>query len=125
MSARSWTLVIPRAAEWLNANSRKHHAQEAKAIAEWRRAAGWLARAAKLPHLHRAHIEATLHFGDKRRRDTANYHPTVKAIVDGLVDHGLLDDDSHEYLIGPHLFMGEPGKPRVVLTIREVKGSGG
>jgi len=121
MSERSWSLTIPQAAKWLNANDTTQARFRAAAIREWRKAAHWAAKAERLPHLHRAHIIATLHFTDRRRRDSGNYYPTLKAIVDGLVDHGLLDDDSHQYLIGPDVRMGEPMTPsRVQLYIREV-----
>ena len=117
---RSWSLTVPRADDWLNANRRDHYMQHAAKVRAWRDAAHWIARAEKLPKVRKAQIIATLHFGDRRRRDAHNYYPTLKAIVDGLVDHGLLPDDSHQYLIGPDIRMGEPGTPRVQLYIREV-----
>lgn len=120
MIERSWSLTVPRAADWLNANTRTRSLHQAAAIREWRQAAHWAAKAEKLPRLHKAQIIATLHFGDRRRRDCHNYYPTLKAIVDGLVDYGLLPDDSHQYLIGPDIRMGEPMTPRVQLYIREV-----
>nr|DAX45680.1 MAG TPA: Endodeoxyribonuclease RusA [Caudoviricetes sp.] len=40
------------------------------------------------------------------RYDPGNYYPTAKAILDGIVDTGILPDDSHEYLDGPHLHHG-------------------
>nr|DAR31111.1 MAG TPA: Endodeoxyribonuclease RusA [Caudoviricetes sp.] len=40
------------------------------------------------------------------RYDPGNYYPTAKAILDGIVDDGILADDSHEYLDGPHLHHG-------------------
>lgn len=40
------------------------------------------------------------------RYDPGNYYPTAKAILDGVVDAGILPDDSHEYLDGPHLHHG-------------------
>ncbi len=72
-----------------------------------------------LPKLRRAHILAELRFGDNRRRDPHNYYPTLKAIVDGLVDYGLLPDDSHEYLIGPDVRYGPivKGLGEIALTI--------
>jgi crossover junction endodeoxyribonuclease RusA len=85
------------------------------------------ARFAKLPRLAKAHILAELRFPNRIRRDAHNYYPTLKAIVDGLVDYGLLPDDSTEYLDGPDIRLGAPvPQPRyghggeVVLTIREV-----
>lgn len=36
-----------------------------------------------------------------------NFYPTAKAIVDGLVEYGLLPDDSNQYLEGPFLTAGK------------------
>lgn len=114
-------MTVPRADDWLNANQRLHFMRHAAAVANWRQAAHWAAKAEKLPRLRKAQIIATLHFGDRRRRDPANYHPTLKPIIDGLVDYGLLPDDDHQHLIGPDIRMGEPGVPRVQLYIRELR----
>ena len=104
----SWQLAMPAPCRFLSANHRHHWALEAQLVKEWREAAHWHAKRAKLPHLAACHIEATLRFPDRRRRDAGNYAPTLKAVVDGLVDYGLLPDDRHELLTGPDLRIGEP-----------------
>lgn len=121
MSARSWTVTIPAPTVWLNANRGLHWTQRAVAVKVWRDAAHVYAKQAKLPRLDRIHIGAVLFFPDRRKRDAHNYYPTLKACVDGLVDYGLIVDDSTEYLDGPDIRMGDPkpGRNRVVLTIRE------
>lgn len=126
MSARSWTLTIPAPAPWLNANDRGHWSKRSGLTRVWRETAQILARQQRLPGLGKVCIEAVLSFPDKRRRDAHNYYPTLKAIVDGLVDHGLIPDDSAQYLIGPDIRVGEPVRAKkygpsgvVVLTIRE------
>jgi crossover junction endodeoxyribonuclease RusA len=129
MSTRSWTLTIPAPVAWLNANDRHDRRRGSPLTKQWRDAAHLYARSAKLPHLGKAHITATLRFRDRRRRDPHNYYPTIKAVIDGLVDYGLLADDSSEYLVGPDVRLGEvlptvarrPYLPsgQVVLTIRE------
>lgn len=130
MADRQWTLDIPAPGRWINANGRTDRRQLAPVVRLWRDAGRTHARAAKLPTIGRAHILAVLHFTDARRRDPHNFYPTLKAVVDGLVDHGLLVDDSSQYLDGPDIRMGEPilkGRNRVyappgrlVLTIREL-----
>jgi hypothetical protein len=125
-TGRVWHLVIPAPAKWLNANDRYKRRPD-KEIREWRAAGMVYARQAKLPPLARAHIVAELRFCDRIRRDEHNFYPTVKALIDGLVDHGLLPDDSHHYLIGPDLRHGEPVPKRpgriqgeIALTVWEV-----
>lgn len=121
----SWTLRIQAPAPFINANQRQHRLAIRGNIKLWRDAAHIYAKAARLPSLQRAHITATLHFPTKRQRDVHNWMPTIKAIVDGLVDYGLLPDDSDDYLVGPDLRPGEPitrqqGRIGAVeLTIRE------
>lgn len=128
---RRWTLTIDAPARWLNANDRRHRLAAARDVREWRQAAGWHARAARLPRgLAAVHVLAVLRMPDRRRRDPANFHPTVKAVVDGLVDYGLIPDDNPTHLDGPDIRVGDPlpvSRPgayrlpgRLVLTITEV-----
>ena len=44
---------------------------------------------------------------DRRRRDRHNLAPTVKAMMDGLIDAGLLPDDADRYLDGPHTLIAD------------------
>lgn len=115
-----YTVVVPVTVGWLNANQRGHWAKRHSLIADWRVRAGWAAKAAKMPALWRAYLQAELRFRDRRRRDPANWHPTVKACVDGLVDVGVLPDDSAKHLLGPDLRLGPAvavGRGAVLLHI--------
>lgn len=126
---RTYTIVVyppvagPVRKAWLNANDRIHWSLKAKLTKGWRRNA-WHSTMSAAPFpqaMDRAHIVATLHFGDNRRRDVGNYAPTVKAVVDGIVDSGLLWDDNDKHLIGPDLRRGDAsGEPRIVLTVTEL-----
>lgn len=60
-----------------------------------------LARARRVPAMRRAQITAWVAWPDRRRRDVHNLMPTLKALVDGLVDAGVLPDDSDRHLVGP------------------------
>ena len=51
------------------------------------------------------------------RYDPGNYYPTAKAILDGIVDAGVMTDDSYEYLDGPHLHHGGIDKENPRLEI--------
>lgn len=124
---RTWTLTIPAPATWLNANQRVDLRRQTPDRRAWRDAGHVYARQAKLPKLGRAHILAELRFADARNRDVHNLYPTIKAIVDGLIDFGLLPDDSHHYLVGPDLRYGTRADKRpggvsgeVVLTITDL-----
>lgn len=57
----------------------------------------------RCPSLERARLVAWVRFPDGRRRDLHNYMPTLKALVDGLVDAGLLPDDDARHLQGPDM----------------------
>jgi hypothetical protein len=44
---------------------------------------------------------------NRRRSDVGNLYPTAKAVVDGLVDYGLIEDDDDTRLIGPDMRRGQ------------------
>lgn len=103
-----WKLEIPAPCDWINANQREHWRTRAEKTAQWRGSARTFAVQAKLPkRLDHVRIVALLHFRDNRDRDAHNFAGTLKAIVDGLVDYGLIKDDSTEFLTGPDIRIGE------------------
>lgn len=108
---RSWRLELPAEINLINANDRMHPARRAGFIKVIRKAAWAMARHDKIPALQRAHIFYVVHPDTKeRRRDPGNWSPSAKASVDGLVDAGVLPDDSKEHLLGPDPRMGTPVK---------------
>ena len=91
----------------LSANGREHWRKAAAkkaALRAWGEAV-WLK--AGRPTLTAADLVVTITWPDRRRRDAANLHPTLKALIDGMVSprlgDGLLADDSDAYLTGPDL----------------------
>lgn len=70
-------------------------------IRELREQACAIAKLQRAPKLERARLVVTVSLPDRRRRDLHNFTPTIKAIVDGLVDAGLLPDDDATHLSGP------------------------
>lgn len=59
-----------------------------------------------------------------RRRDPANWYPSFKALLDGLVDQGVLQDDDHTRLVGPDMRIGEVAAgSRLALHIRDLGSS--
>ena len=106
---------------WLNSNDRDHWRVTSPIRADWRRLAAVAAAEAGLPTgLGRVHITALVVKERAGAYDAMNFYPTAKAIVDGLIDHGMCQDDSNEFVEGPFLMEGGKGAPGLVLNIREV-----
>jgi hypothetical protein len=118
---RTWTVTIPTIVEFINLNQRHHWAEKARLTRAWRNAAKLFAERADLPKgLERVHITAHIIKTTSRQYDVHNLLPTLKAAVDGLVDYGLIPDDSNEYLVGPDLRQGGKGTPGIIITITEL-----
>jgi len=93
----TWTLILPLTRP-LSLNDRTHYMVKAKQVSSLRRAVHVLARAQNIPHLEKAHV--TLHYQprDKRRRDSDSLVATLKPAIDGIVDAGVIPDDTPEYV---------------------------
>lgn len=96
--------------QWITANQRLFWRVRSVRTKEWRKAAHDQAKAQQLPHIEKAAVVAEMRFADARRRDPANWAPTAKAIVDGLVDAGVFTDDNYRYVTGPDMRIGPVGK---------------
>lgn len=110
----------------LNANQRPHWTEARRLARYWRLLSATETRSAinrrTWAPLAAADITCTVTFPpDRRRRDPANWAPTAKALIDGLVDAGLLPDDDHTHVTGPdmRLDQGEPAI-RLEITARQV-----
>lgn len=119
-----WQLTLPgNRPQMLTANGRVHWRVRAARTRYWRSIALLHARSLLATgtwhRLDQARIEIRLDWPDQRRRDPANWAPTAKAIVDGLVDAGLIPDDDHRHLIGPDLRRGL-GPHAIHLTITDL-----
>jgi hypothetical protein len=101
---------------------------------EWQALAAAAALVARLPRgqVTVARFDAVLRFSRVVRRDTTNWHPTVKVVIDSLTKGtkthpgwGFLPDDSPRFLHCedcPHLRIGTPfeaapGRPLGVLEL--------
>jgi hypothetical protein len=119
MPGRQFRVALPPRLTLLNANQRLHHHKRAEITRVLRRAA-WAA-SRTVPPLERVHIIGVLHPEDRQRRDPANWYPSFKACVDGLVDQGVLADDDHTRVVGPDMRMGHMVEgARLVLHIRDL-----
>ena len=83
----------------LNMNDRTHWRKRAVQVKKWRLFA-YLACPYRpgQPSVPPCFVQITLPVRDNRRRDPMNYVPTVKAIVDGLVDAGVWPDDDSTWV---------------------------
>lgn len=137
MSARHFLLTIqaPKDAKgkalWLRANG-GHGNRYARAalIKLWRESAAWQARIDRTPQiLHPVHITATIHLDTKPSHwDAANWGPTAKACVDGLVLHtkhggaDVLRGDCNCWVTGPDMRAGDYwADAALVLTFQEIE----
>lgn len=88
----------------MSMNDRMHHMKRARITAEWRQAAYvWTLNAVSRAGLKRpqppSRVRIVFGVADPwRRRDPHNLAPTVKAIVDGMVDAKLWPDDTPQYV---------------------------
>jgi crossover junction endodeoxyribonuclease RusA len=86
------TVTLPRASV-LSSNDRHHWRSAAKIAADLRQV-GALASRGITPVTGPVDVVVTVSYPDRRRRDAPNLWPTVKPLIDGMVDAGVLPDDS-------------------------------
>jgi crossover junction endodeoxyribonuclease RusA len=120
---RTWTLDLPYRTPPLSLNgARGNHYARARTVKQVRRLAGFLAQQARIPPLRRCSIE--LHYAptDRRRRDPHNLVATLKPIEDGIVDAGVVPDDTAEYVPPSTPVIDPPtGKAgRMYVVVREL-----
>lgn len=82
----------------LNANDRQHWAPRAAVTKQLRAMAAHMARGQHVD-ADQASLRICVGWPDNRRRDVANIAPTIKALIDGCIDGGLLPDDSDKHIV--------------------------
>lgn len=83
----------------LNMNQRLHWAKKNRISRAIRRDTALLARHTRLPRTcAHATIRLVYYPPDKRTRDADNLTATLKPVCDGLVDYGLVVDDTPAYM---------------------------
>ena len=112
---------IPAPCNFINSNQRLHRMAQAKLTKTWRQASATAATGTK-PFTNQVRIIAHIHKPRGGRYDPGNLYPTAKAILDGIVDAGILTDDDHVHVIGPDMRHGGKGQPRIIIEITEFKG---
>ena len=82
----------------LNRERSLHRYQRAALVDEWRTHAAWIATSDRTArNLGRVTVTVDV-FQRGPLQDTANAYPCVKAILDGLVDAGVIEDDTGEHV---------------------------
>lgn len=100
------TFNIPR--DLLLTSNQRHHWTKRSRATKTLRAMGYhITKQARLKPMQRARLIVTVAWPNRRRRDVSNLAPTIKALVDGSVDAGILIDDNDKYLVGPDLRVAE------------------
>lgn len=89
-AARPWSV---------NAAHNMHHQERSRHAKEWRGAFTILAWEAKIPHLDQVAVTVQSTFKGRQSRDVASEVLAAKAAIDGIVDAGVLLDDTPEHLI--------------------------
>lgn len=120
---KTWTVKLPPGTPLLNVNKiRGHWSKNFATVRNLRRAANLLASNQRIPkNLRKVHIRGIYCPPDHRRRDSSNWFPTLKACVDGLVDAGVIHDDSDKYVVFDGIHAGEVVKKgQFILEITEV-----
>lgn len=96
----SWTMKMSWTKPPLSLNQRLHHHAKGRVTKEIREETFLRAKFHKLPkgceRVRVTLIYRPIDLG--RRRDAINLTPTLKAIEDGLVDYGLVPDDTPQYI---------------------------
>lgn len=118
---RTAEFTIPAPCAWINSNQRTHRMAQAALTKEWRRAGDDAINPAWQPFEGPVHITAWITKKRGGRYDPNNLWPTIKAIVDGVVDSGLLPDDDHLHVIGPDMRHGGTGEPSVLMRIVSIR----
>lgn len=93
-TAQTYRLALPWDRPPLTANQRPHWTTRHRLTADIRTTVAWLARAARIPAADHCTVTLVWAPGDHRRRDEDNLVATLKPCADGLVDAGIVPDDT-------------------------------
>lgn len=120
--ANSYRVEFPPGMKILSANDRVHYRTKAKLIKDIRTLAKELAR--DIPPLDQVHVTGIFYAENNRRRDCSNslFYP-VKSGLDGIVDAGVLKDDSDKFVLSTTYIRGEGTVKgtQIVIVIEEAE----
>ena len=95
---------------WRTSNNERGHWSKNAPAKRWVRSLAMLeARRQRIPHFDRVRIVAYVSYPPRVKvADPGNAAPMFKAIIDGCVDAGVLDDDDATRVTGPDPRLGPP-----------------
>lgn len=114
----------------INSNDRDHNKVTGHMVSRIRKLAAYETKAKKDKHMlpfspkRPCHLTVTVYKPTRRRLDTPNLYPTVKALVDGMTEAKIWTDDNDNVIKSTKFQLGglsgKKGYYRFVLTIEEV-----
>ncbi len=118
---RILTIELPPCLPLLNANDRRHYRSRSKITEQLRSEAYKAAKAVPFLPFSRVRVRCIFRAPDNRRRDVSNLYPSFKAILDGLVDAGVMKDDHDGIVREFAIVRGEnlPKRPQLIIQIIE------
>lgn len=119
---RIFRVELPPGLPTLNANDRVHYMARSKKTEKLRAEAYKAAKAQPFIPFSKVKLRCIFRAPDNRRRDVANLYPSFKAIVDGLVDAGVMKDDHDGIVREFTIVRGEnyPKKGQLIVEVSEV-----
>lgn len=95
-TGRRWSIILEGERPWtVNGERNLSHHQRARLVRSWRERAGWLAKLERIPRLEAIRVRARpLVKNRSAMQDVGNCYPAVKAAIDGLVDAGVIRNDT-------------------------------
>lgn len=126
-------MTAPAVTEWridlpltrpISLNDFEHHMVKARKVAALRRAVMLLCRSKQIPPCPRIHVELHYQPRDNRRRDRTNLVATLKPCEDGIVDAGVIPDDTPEFIESVMPILDPPVRARqgsLYLIVRQLE----
>ena len=126
-TAWSFDLNYPRPPKGLSANDRCHWRTENDNIQMIRKETMLRTRAAKVPSLENVRVDVEWVVADRRKRDTDNLAPLLKAIYDGIGSNRgtsarIVDDDDPAHMQKPSatIRFQAGAEPHFTVTITDI-----
>ena len=93
---QSWLIPFEWTRPPISQNDRLHWSKKARLTKQIRKVTAL--QVAHIPPLQKCRVQLVWLVTDMRKRDADNPAPTYKAMCDGLVDAGIVTDDTPEYM---------------------------